>query len=1045
MALVLSSIGVTAITSDQASAVTAPVVVAGVVNPTNISQLLPGEVRTIATDSSGRLLIGQFGKILRVGTGGALSTIVGGDVSGFSGDNGPATSAQLQYPSLITRDASNNLYFYDGSNQRVRKVTAGGTISTIYGNGDIATTAGQGDGGPATSAPLPSYLGSLVATSNGTVFAADQDSYRIRKVAPNGDLSTFAAANQAATTCSGFPGAANAVVFASLDGLTIDGSGDLVASVGCGDLNGDRLVRFSADGTNAAIIGGGGAEPIATGVSVSTANLGVVASPSYVGSELFFWTYSGLFKLTGSVVTLVNESGPMNCPFATGDPLASICISDIAADPNGGFFVTGFQGAGHVSAAGAFNALSASETSPADGAHATQAPFGKSLWSFTSDSAGRLYFATATGSKVRRVGTDGIVGTIAGNGVIDPLDKFGGLGGPAKSSTMPMTPRLSTGSDGSIIITGATQVAKVTPSGSLVHIAGNGTPGFSGDGGSAKSAKLYASAAVEAGGSYYIVSNKDATCGSPPFTYSCASDQIIRRVSPNGVISTVYVPVSGTYFGSIAAGPDGSILLVDNPATKIVRLNPLTHATSVVNLPAGQAPYYGSRIVADSAGTAFVSASAVLLKVTAAGKVSTLDSSGYDGDVGIDAVGNLYVGSTSAIVKYAGVAAKKAEVTQVSAGTSHSCARLSNGTAECWGANASGQLGIGGTVVSKVPVTVPGLSGVGQVSAGGAFSCAVLTPGVKGTVKCWGANSSGQLGRGNKTLSSVPVTVLPSGSTAALKGAASVATGDAFACAVVAPGANGTVRCWGKNSSGQLGDGTTTTRTKAVKVLASAGVPLKGVTSVAAGGATACATLTSGSVRCWGSNNHGQLGRGNTANSSFAVQVAGINGSAAKSSKVEVGSNHACAVLTTGGVRCWGLNSSGQLGDGTLTQRTSPVAVTTSATAKLSGVKAVAAGGNHSCAIVGAGAAARVRCWGSDGSGQLGNTASGVQKRAVATAGTVANGASALAAGGSHTLAVVPGTPSTTKDVAAWGLNSSGQLGDGTSLNRTKPTRTPYL
>jgi alpha-tubulin suppressor-like RCC1 family protein len=378
--------------------------------------------------------------------------------------------------------------------------------------------------------------------------------------------------------------------------------------------------------------------------------------------------------------------------------------------------------------------------------------------------------------------------------------------------------------------------------------------------------------------------------------------------------------------------------------------------------------------------------------------------------------------------------------TQLAAGASHSCARLSNGATACWGANASGQLGNGSTTASSTPLPVPGLAGVTQVAAGGAFSCARLS---SGGVKCWGSNTKGQLGRGTLTGSKTPVAVLST--SGALGSAASVATGDAFACAVVAPGPSGTVKCWGQNSSGQLGDGTTTQRTKAVTVLSAKGTPLKGATAIAAGGSTACARLTTGAVRCWGANAHGQLGRGNVAKSSFAVAVTGIDGSAARATALTVGGSHACAVLTTGGVRCWGANSSGQLGDGTTTQRTSPVAARTSRTAALAGVRSISAGGAHTCAITGSGGAARVRCWGSDASGQIGTTATGNAKYATLTSGTVANGATAIAAGGSHTIALSSSTSMPVKALSGWGKNLNGQLGIGTKTSEPTPTRSPTL
>ena len=112
---------------------------------------------------------------------------------------------------------------------------------------------------------------------------------------------------------------------------------------------------------------------------------------------------------------------------------------------------------------------------------------------------------------------------------------------------------------------------------------------------------------------------------------------------------------------------------------------------------------------------------------------------------------------------------------------------------------------------------------------------------------------------------------------------------------------------------------------------------------------------------------------------------------------------------------------------------------------KLTGAKSISAGGSHTCAIVGAGSAARVRCWGSDASGQLGNTATGVQKYAVLVSGALLNGATSISAGTSHTLEVSPSTALPPTRAIGWGLNTSGQLGDGTIANKAVPTGLPTI
>ena len=231
------------------------------------------------------------------------------------------------------------------------------------------------------------------------------------------------------------------------------------------------------------------------------------------------------------------------------------------------------------------------------------------------------------------------------------------------------------------------------------------------------------------------------------------------------------------------------------------------------------------------------------------------------------------------------------------------------GGVKCWGYNGSGQLGDGTTTTRTTPVDVSGLtSGVAAVSAGYAHTCAVTTA---GGVKCWGLNIWGQLGDGTNTSRTTPVDV--SGLTS---GVASIAAGSYHTCAVTTAG--GGVKCWGYNSHGQLGDGTITYRTTPVDV---SGLT-SGVASIAAGSDHTCAvTAAGGGVKCWGYNSHGQLGDGTITSRTTPVDVSGLTSGVAS---IAAGSYHTCAVTTAGGMKCWGWNGYGQLGDGTTTDLWTP-------------------------------------------------------------------------------------------------------------------------
>ena len=366
--------------------------------------------------------------------------------------------------------------------------------------------------------------------------------------------------------------------------------------------------------------------------------------------------------------------------------------------------------------------------------------------------------------------------------------------------------------------------------------------------------------------------------------------------------------------------------------------------------------------------------------------------------------------------------------TKLAAGASHSCAVLVDATVSCWGLNSTGQLGDGTKTSRRIPTAVPGLTNVSSVAAGAGFTCAVRDAGPTGTVSCWGQNSSGQLGDGTILLRTTPTTV------PGLVGVTAVSAGDTFACALI--GSPGSVSCWGASASGQTG---VVAARSTVPVVVSG---LSGVTFLDAGGSSACAGLASGALRCWGQNSSGQLGDGTTSSgaTSTPVAVSGIDGVTLKATSVSVGTAHACAQMLSGGVRCWGLNSSGQLGDGTTINRPSPVVVKAVGGASLSGAHAVAAGSAHTCAILGSGGSASVSCWGLDADGQLGDGSLVNRSFAQTLTAPAIAGVSVIAAGGAHMVALVPSVALSPVAAVGWGANKYGQIGDGSVLGRTTPT-----
>ena len=330
---------------------------------------------------------------------------------------------------------------------------------------------------------------------------------------------------------------------------------------------------------------------------------------------------------------------------------------------------------------------------------------------------------------------------------------------------------------------------------------------------------------------------------------------------------------------------------------------------------------------------------------------------------------------------------------------------------------------------ASIAMADPFLSGAKQVSAGLTHTCALLRD---GTVACWGSNSVGELGDGTRTKRATPARVRRSKMPGdVLDQVTQVVAAAGFSCALMA---DESVTCWGDNNVGELGN----TSAGGMQMFPIRVAIAERVKSIAAAGEFACALLDTAqrSIRCWGDNYNGQLGDGTKTDRPTPTDVVVTERDGSKKllagiTSIAAGSNHTCAVLDDTSVACWGFNWTGELGDGTYSDSVSPVAVvsSTSGHPKLTGIESVSANGVHTCARYGT--TWMTTCWGNNSQGQLGNPAAGLTSSGAVD---VALGIRSVDAGQESTCAMLADYR-----IACWGGNGDGQLGTGTTAGSDVP------
>ncbi|AUN98454.1 hypothetical protein C0V70_10125 [Bacteriovorax stolpii] len=440
---------------------------------------------------------------------------------------------------------------------------------------------------------------------------------------------------------------------------------------------------------------------------------------------------------------------------------------------------------------------------------------------------------------------------------------------------------------------------------------------------------------------------------------------------------------------------------------------------------------FGSATITGTAvikGTSRISGTAYIgLNIIASGSTYICVIAGYPSNTILNNVLNCPGGSSLE------------STSQLVAGGNHTCILLANGRMRCWGHNNSGQLGINGNTNvgnNQPPKSYPYVAlGVSKIAAGLSHTCSIIN----GLARCWGLNSSGQLGNGTLVNTNTPGVAIDLSGEIIVQ----IAAGNAHTCALTN---NGKIRCWGDNTYGQLGYANMTTLKLPGDYLDMAGTGAGSgvVTQIVAGSFHTCALLNTMEVRCWGRAVEGQLGRGNIDNvgddeSPGSVDIVKFDLSTNhKAIQISAGANHTCVLNTNGNVRCWGLNNVGQLGQGYTVNIGDDEEPSFIDDVNLGGSKVVSLSSgisNHTCAVLASG---KFYCWGGNSNGPLGygNTVNVGDDEIPYDVKEVIVGDTAIQimTGASHSCALF-----STKGVRCWGLGSDGQLGYGNTTTITSP------
>jgi uncharacterized protein (TIGR03437 family) len=581
--------------------------------PTVATDAAIGTPFGVATDSALNAYFASpdVHSVFKLSQNGVLIRVAGNSRPGYSGDGGPSVSALLNSPRSVAVDGAGNLFIADTGNNRVRRVSPSGFITTVAG---IGTPGFSGDGGPAANAQLS--VSAVAADSAGNLFIGG--GYRVRKVSPNGIITTVAGNGDYYFSGDGGP-AINAALVA--EAVAVDRSGNLFIA------DSIHVRKVSPDGIITTVAGN--------------------------GTEGF----SG-------------DGGP-----ATGAPLRAW---GVAVDDAGTLFIANLCSIRKVTSDGIITTVAgicsggpfAGDGGPATSAHLTGA-FGVAL-----DGAGKLFIADASNYRIRQVSSSGIITTVAGNGEGGSSGVGSGDGGPAASVQLGYPSSVAADNSGNVFIADSNRIRRVSPDGMITTVAGNGTKGFSGDGGPAVNAQLQDPAAL-------------VLDGAGNLFFGDSDGKRVRRVSASGVITTVAGnglpdfpqglvdggPATSTalggYIGGLAVDQAGDLFISDAANFRVRKVSPdgIIHTVAGGGTdigeggPATKALLTPRGIVVDGGGNLLIADVGYtrIRKVTPAGIITTIAGSGatsgpsgdggpaigarLSGPVGLalDKAGNLFI------------------------------------------------------------------------------------------------------------------------------------------------------------------------------------------------------------------------------------------------------------------------------------------------------------------------------------------------------------------------------------------------------------------